>query len=100
MRRKNWSRYLDSLHRFSIELGGLVQVANRRDPRATRRPPRATERRADHAAHIASWLQLLRNDKRFVFAAAGHVQRAADYLHGLQPRAISPEPPEDERAAV
>ena len=32
----DYARYLDSLHRPSIELGGLVQVANRRDPRATR----------------------------------------------------------------
>jgi antirestriction protein ArdC len=40
--------------------------------------------RDDHAAYIASWLKVLENDKRAVFAAAAHAQRAADYLHGLQ----------------
>jgi antirestriction protein ArdC len=39
------------------------------------------ELRSDHAAYIAAWLNVLRNDKRFIFAAAGHAQRAADYLH-------------------
>ena len=43
------------------------------------------EPREDHAAYIASWLKALKNDKKFVFVAAGHAQRAADYLHGLQP---------------
>ncbi|WP_253949489.1 zincin-like metallopeptidase domain-containing protein, partial [Mangrovicoccus sp. HB161399] len=39
----------------------------------------------DHAAYIQSWLKVLRNDKRAIFAAAAHAQRAADFLHGLQP---------------
>jgi antirestriction protein ArdC len=39
----------------------------------------------DHAAYIGSWLKVLKNDKRAVFAAASHAQRAADYLHELQP---------------
>ncbi|HEX4000984.1 MAG TPA: zincin-like metallopeptidase domain-containing protein [Pirellulales bacterium] len=43
------------------------------------------EVREDHAAYIASWLKVLRNDKRAVFTAAAHAQRAADYLHQLQP---------------
>ena len=43
------------------------------------------EVREDHAAYIASWLAVLKNDKRFIFTAAGHAQRAADYLHQLQP---------------
>ena len=38
----------------------------------------------DHAAYIQSWLKVLKNDKRAIFAAAAHAQRAADYLHGLQ----------------
>ena len=42
------------------------------------------EVRDDHAAYIASWLHVLKNDKRFVFSAASHAQRAADYLHSLQ----------------
>jgi antirestriction protein ArdC len=42
------------------------------------------EVRPDHAAYIASWLTVLKNDKRFIFTAAAHAQRAADYLHSLQ----------------
>lgn len=44
----------------------------------------APEVRDDHAAYIASWLKVLKNDKRAIFSAAAHAQRAADYLHGLQ----------------
>lgn len=38
------------------------------------------EDRADHAAYIGNWLSVLKEDKRAVFAAAAHAQRAADYL--------------------
>src|SRR5262249_27407690 len=41
--------------------------------------------REDHAAYIASWLTVLKNDKRAIFQAAAHAQRAADFLHALQP---------------
>ena len=44
------------------------------------------EVRQDHAAYIASWLKALKDDKRLIFSAAAHAQRAADYLHGLQPK--------------
>jgi len=53
------------------------------------------EVREDHAAYIATWLTVLKGDKRFIFTAAAHAQRAADYLHSLQPRQI-----EEERAAA
>jgi antirestriction protein ArdC len=53
------------------------------------------EVRPDHAAYIASWLTVLKMDKRFIFTAAAQAQRAADYLHGLQSRQI-----EGERAAA
>jgi antirestriction protein ArdC len=43
------------------------------------------EVRTDHAAYIDSWLKALKHDKRAIFTAAGHAQRAADFLHGLQP---------------
>ena len=33
-----------------------------------------------HASYIDSWLQALRNDKRLIFTAASHAQKAADYL--------------------
>lgn len=47
------------------------------------------EVREDHAAYIASWLIVLKNDKRAVFAAAAHAQRAADYVHRLQPAEVA-----------
>lgn len=42
------------------------------------------EVREDHAAYLGHWLTVLREDKRAIFSAAAHAQRAADYLHGLQ----------------
>lgn len=42
--------------------------------------------RDDHAAYIDNWLQVLENDRRFIFTAAAHAQRACDHLHGLQPK--------------
>lgn len=42
------------------------------------------ETRADHAAYLAHWLDVLKGDKRAIFSAAAHAQRAADFLHGLQ----------------
>ncbi|MCB9942453.1 MAG: DUF1738 domain-containing protein [Geminicoccaceae bacterium] len=42
------------------------------------------EPRDDHAAYIASWLKVLKDDKRAIFQATAHAQRAADFLHGLQ----------------
>jgi antirestriction protein ArdC len=42
------------------------------------------EVRDDHAAYIATWITVLKNDKRAIFTAASHAQRAVDFLHGLQ----------------
>ena len=42
------------------------------------------EPREDHAAYLAHWLAVLRDDKRAIFSAAAHAQRAVDYLHSLQ----------------
>jgi antirestriction protein ArdC len=42
------------------------------------------ELREDHASYIASWIKVLKDDKRAIFTAASHAQRAADYLHELQ----------------
>jgi len=42
------------------------------------------EPREDHAAYLAHWLEVLKQDKRAIFTAAAHAQRAADFLHGLQ----------------
>lgn len=38
----------------------------------------------DHAAYIGSWLKVLKDDKRFIFTAASHAQRAADLLESFQ----------------
>lgn len=43
------------------------------------------EVRADHAAYLDHWLNILKEDKRAIFGAASHAQRAADYLTNLQP---------------
>jgi antirestriction protein ArdC len=37
----------------------------------------------NHASYLASWLELLRSDKRAIFTAASKAQKAADYLRGL-----------------
>ncbi|MGF6178267.1 ArdC family protein [Ensifer sp. 4252] len=44
----------------------------------------AIEPREDDAAHIASWLKVLKNDERAVFQMAAHAERAVTFLHGLQ----------------
>jgi len=46
--------------------------------------------REDHASYIASWLKVLKNDKRAIFTAAGHAHRAATYLHEIQPEKPGP----------
>ena len=43
------------------------------------------EPRADHASYLGSWLKVLADDKRAIFSAAAHAQRAVAFLHGLQP---------------
>jgi antirestriction protein ArdC len=43
----------------------------------------------DHASYIESWLKVLKNDKRAIFTAAAHADRAASFLHGLQPGAAT-----------
>lgn len=46
----------------------------------------APDLREDHAGYIASWIKVLKDDKRAIFSAAAHAQRAADFLHSLQSR--------------
>lgn len=45
----------------------------------------------DHAAYIQGWLKVVKEDRRAIFSAAAHAQRAADFLHGLQSVAKSKE---------
>jgi len=40
----------------------------------------ASTPRADHAAYIANWLEVLKADKRAIFTAASQASEAADYL--------------------
>ncbi|MBE0580035.1 zincin-like metallopeptidase domain-containing protein [Devosia sp.] len=48
------------------------------------------EPRADHANYLASWLEVLKEDKRAIFRAAAHAERAATFLHRLQPDYVEP----------
>ena len=45
----------------------------------------AHEPRAEHAAYIASWLKVLKDDPRAIFTAASKAQAAADWMHTQQP---------------
>jgi antirestriction protein ArdC len=47
-----------------------------------------------HAGYLSSWLKVLRGDKRAIFTAAAHAQRAADYVLKLA------QPPEREAMAA
>jgi antirestriction protein ArdC len=40
----------------------------------------ASEPCGENASYIANWLEVLKNDTHFIFKAAAHAQRAADYL--------------------
>ena len=40
----------------------------------------SSEPRPDHAQYIASWLKVLRADRRAIFTAASKAQQATDYL--------------------
>lgn len=44
----------------------------------------SNEPRPDHAAYIASWLRVLKGDKKAIFMAASKAQAAADYLQSLR----------------
>jgi antirestriction protein ArdC len=45
----------------------------------------AHEPRADHAAYLASWMEILKSDSRAIFTAASKAQQAADWMHAQQP---------------
>lgn len=44
----------------------------------------AAEVRDDHAAYLGYWLKVLTEDKRAIFQAAAHAQRACEFLQHLQ----------------
>ena len=41
--------------------------------------------RPDHAQYIDNWLHALASDPKYIFLAASQAQKAADFLHSLQP---------------
>ena len=82
--RKRWGDEGYAAEELVAELGSAFLAA---DLELTPEP------REDHAAYIGSWLKVLQNDKRAIFTAAAHAQRAVDFLHGLQDK-------EDDRAAA
>ena len=43
------------------------------------------ELRPDHSAYIQNWLEVLKNDKKFIFSAASHAQKAVEHRHSYQP---------------
>lgn len=60
----------------------------------------ALEPKPEHAAYIESWLKVLKQDKKAIFHAASHAERAANHLHSYQrqieldsqPESESPQP--------
>lgn len=52
------------------------------------------EVREDHAAYIGNWLTVLKGDKRAIFTAAAHAQRAADFLHAFSKDALRVDGPQ------
>ncbi|MBX9791040.1 MAG: ssDNA-binding domain-containing protein [Pirellulales bacterium] len=74
--RKKWGDCGYAMEELVAELGSAFLCA---DLHIT------PEVRDDHASYIASWLEVLKNDKRAIFSAASHASKAVDYLHGLQP---------------
>jgi antirestriction protein ArdC len=40
--------------------------------------------REDHSKYIKNWLKALKDDKKFIFTASSHAQKAVDYLYSFQ----------------
>jgi antirestriction protein ArdC len=70
-----WMTYRQALEELVAELGSAFLCS------ALGITP---EVREDHAAYLDHWLKVLKADKRAIFTAAAHAQRAVDFLHGLQ----------------
>jgi antirestriction protein ArdC len=56
------------------------------------------EIRDDHAAYLGHWRTVLKEDKRAIFSAAAHAQRAADFLNSLQTQSQQEQEPESAAA--
>ena len=57
------------------------------------------EPREDHAGYIASWIKVLKGDKRAIVSAASYAERAVRYLHGRHAGEATPVGAETEAAA-
>jgi antirestriction protein ArdC len=44
----------------------------------------ANEPRPDHAAYVASWIEVFKNDRRAIFTAASRAQEAVDWMREQQ----------------
>lgn len=80
MGEKNWGDEGYAKEELVAELGAVFLAADL---------ALAIEPREDHAAYIAAWLKVLKNDKRAVFQMAAHAERAVGFLHGLQTAAAT-----------
>lgn len=87
--RKRWGDEGYAMEELVAELGAAFLSA---DLDLTPEP------REDHAAYIASWLKVLKDDKRAIFTAAAHAQRGADFLNGLQTAGEQACPAKQERS--
>lgn len=70
-----WTRHALAMEEATAELTAAFLLADlgiAHDPRA------------DHAAYIASWLQLLKDEPRAILTAASKAQAAADWMHARQ----------------
>lgn len=76
--RKSWGDAGYAMEELVAELGAAFLAADL-GLEAAPRP--------DHAAYIASWLKVLKEDKRAIFSAAAHAQRAVDFMLAMQPEA-------------
>lgn len=85
--RKSWGDEGYAIEELVAEIGAAFLCADLEIA-----PGAGEDVREDHASYIASWLKVLKGDKRAIFTAASHAQRAADYLHGLQSPQPAPRP--------
>jgi antirestriction protein ArdC len=74
--RKRWGDEGYAMEKLVAELGSAFLAA---DLNIT------PEVREDHAAYIGSWLKVLKDDKKAIFSAAAHAQKAVELLHHFQP---------------
>ncbi len=71
-----WTRDATAMEEMTAELAASFLLA---DLGIAHHP------REDHAAYVASWLGVLKDEPRAIFTAAGKAQAAADWMHARQP---------------